>query len=154
MFYNVPGNIVICINNDTNEMIIDEFKNKLCYIIYCNNDWKLKQKKLINNKCIDNCYNDTIYKYEYNNTSIENYDLLNEIICTENKPFEYNNKCIKNCDINDIINNKCILNYKNNKKEDIFIKNIDIGFTSDNYNTSDIDNGEETIIKYANMTIQ
>ena len=86
---------------------------------------------------------------------------ISDIKCTEDEPFELNNKCIKNCNINDIIEKKCILKYKKNKteidnnikEEDIFLSNIEIGFTSENYNTSDLDNGKEAIIKNDKMTI-
>ena len=97
MFDYIPDNAVICIKDtNNNKNIVDQIKNKKCYIIDCDNNWKLKQKKLINNNniCIDNCYNDTIYKYEYNG-----------------KWYEYNGRCYNNC-INGYINNticKCEL---------------------------------------------
>ena len=70
-------------------------------------------------------------------------------------------QCIKNCDISDIIEKKCILKYKKNKieidnnikEEDIFLSNIELGFTSESFNTSDLDNGKEKIIRNNNITI-
>ena len=66
MFTNVPSNIVVCID-EKNTNILSKLPNINCSTIDCSDDWKLKQKKIIsNNNCIDNCKNDTIYKYEYN----------------------------------------------------------------------------------------
>ena len=69
MFYNIQPNFVICIKETDNNEILSEIKNKNCSINYCFDDWKSKQKKLINgtNECIDNCGNELEYKYEYNN---------------------------------------------------------------------------------------
>ena len=67
IFFGVPENIVICLNLNKNickNKIIQQIQNKKCHIIYCSNNWKLKQKKIINNinACAENCDN----KYEYN----------------------------------------------------------------------------------------
>ena len=71
MFTNVPDNIVVCMN-ENNTKIFSELPNINCYTIYCSDDWKLKQKKIINNNnCVDNCNNDTKYKYEYNGKCAE-----------------------------------------------------------------------------------
>ena len=76
MFDNIPNNIVICINvNITNQCIYPKMKDKTCHIIDCTNNWKSKQKKLIynnNRECIENCNNDSLYKYEYNGKCYEN----------------------------------------------------------------------------------
>ena len=75
MFGGVPDNVVICINESNNQnKILPQIKNKTCYTIDCSNDWKSKQKKIINNtdECIDNCDNSTIYKYEYNGKCYDN----------------------------------------------------------------------------------
>ena len=45
MFKNVPKNFVICINETKNDKIISAIPNQNCYINYCNDDWKSKQKK-------------------------------------------------------------------------------------------------------------
>ena len=62
IFYQVPDNIVICINpNLTQNTIFPQIKDKACYNIDCSNDWILNQKKIISetNQCVNNC-NDTI----------------------------------------------------------------------------------------------
>ena len=71
--------------------IVKKLKDKKCPIIDCTNDWKSKQKKIINatNQCIDNCSISTLYQYEYNGKCYSN--------CSYG--FQYNNTII--------INNKC-----------------------------------------------
>ena len=72
MFYNVPENAVICINeNRTMNKIFPQIRDKIkCNIIDCINDWKSIQKKLINdnNQCVESCDN----KYEYNGKCYDN----------------------------------------------------------------------------------
>ena len=101
MFSNVLENIVICINETaTKEKIIPQIKNINCYTIDCSNNWKLKQKKLINiNKhCIESCDNSPQYKYEFNGNCYENcqggflyddnFNALNKCKCELNKCLE------------------------------------------------------------------
>ena len=57
-----------------------------------------------------------------------------------------------------MLENLCILNYKPNDKdgltlEDIMIMNIEKDFISENYNTSNLENGEEDIIKLEKVII-
>ena len=65
MFNNVPGNVVICINESHNvQKILSKITNKKCLVIDCSRDWKSKQKKLINNnnnECIESCDNSSQY---------------------------------------------------------------------------------------------
>ena len=75
MFYNVPNNVVICINESiTKNKIFPQIKNKSCYVIDCSNDWKSKQKKIINNtnECIESCNYSSPYKFEYNRKCYKN----------------------------------------------------------------------------------
>ena len=173
MFYNVPNNIVICINeNITNQKIFPQIKNKTCSIIDCTDNWKSKQKKLISNKdneCIEKCINNSLYKYEYNGkcygNCTYNYYLNNEnnYYCTINSscPNEYpilnekTHECIKT-DIMKIIDN--YINDRNNKEKneieyyDNILKLIENKFT-ENYGTSIIDNGHDEIVETDKMSI-
>ena len=119
MFSNVTKNIAICINENINmekifPQIIDCIK---CYTVVCSNDWKSKQKKIINNtdECIDRCDNCTIYKYEYNGKCYDNcsngflYDnnsnIINKCKCELDKcllcsPVALNNNLCTKCNIN------------------------------------------------------
>ena len=75
MFTGIPQNVVICYNNNSNsDIIFKQIKKIKCYIIDCSEDWKSKQKKILsnNNTCIDNCYKDSKYIYEYNTICYEN----------------------------------------------------------------------------------
>ena len=88
MFDNIPNNIIICINENKTK-IYSEIKLKACYSIDCTNNWKSKQKKLIyknNSLCIENCINNSLYKYEYNGICYDNctngfIDVNNTYIC-------------------------------------------------------------------------
>ena len=78
-------------------------------------------------------------------------------------------ECVKYCSIKDITQNLCVLNYKSEKKDDnnnevnkeeenvkvqdMMIQNIEEGFTSDDYNTSNLENGEDEVIENENMKI-
>ena len=69
MFHQVPDNVVICINENINhETIFEEIQYISCYVLYCMDDWKSKQKKIIydNDECIESCDNSEQYQYEYN----------------------------------------------------------------------------------------
>jgi len=106
MFDNTPNNIIICIN-ENNTKIYSEIKFKACYSIDCTNNWKSKQKKLIyknNSECIENCINNSLYKYEYNGICYDN--------CT-NGFIDINNTYICKCELD-----KCLLcsNVSLNKK--------------------------------------
>ena len=172
MFYNVSNNIVICINiNKSIDKIYKQISNKACSIIDCTNNWKSKQKKIIynNNTCIDNCINNSLYKYEYNGKCYENctyyYYLDNDYNyhCTTNSdcPYEYQklnietNECIK-IDINGIIDN--FINERNNREKNVIeyydsiLDLIEKKFT-ENYDTRKIDNGEDEIIKTDKMVV-
>ena len=75
IFYKVPINVVICINEiNTQSKIFPQIKNIACYIKDCSDDWKSKQKNIINitNNCIDSCDNSSQYPYEYNGKCYEN----------------------------------------------------------------------------------
>ena len=88
IFYDLPENIVICINEDKNKnKILPQITNKSCYVIDCSDDWKLKQKRIINNtnECIQSCDNTIQYKYEYNLKCYEN--------CPNGVLAEEKNKC-------------------------------------------------------------
>ena len=76
MFKDVPTNIIICKNGNVNEYILSEITTIAtiaCRSLYCEDDWKSKQKKLINNnQCIENCDNNLEYQYEYNGKCYDN----------------------------------------------------------------------------------
>ena len=168
MFTNIPENVVICINqNLTEKMILPQIKIKTCPVIYCENNWKLKQNKIINNnECIEKCDINSLYKYEYNGRCYENcsyyyyvdnnniYHCTMEFSCPNEYPKlnEDKNECIKK-DIKDII--KDLTNNETEKisrNEEIdyhynLLQVIEKEFTSENYDTSNLDNGKIEIIE-------
>ena len=105
----------------------------------CTKDYNCpeQQNKLIKekNKCINNCYNDNIYKYEFNNTcykscpettsiSLDN-EYLCEINCPEDMPYEIeNNKCTNECNATNFFKGICKINNNNPTTLDDMIKNI------------------------------
>ena len=141
-----------CYNNCSYYYYID---NNINYKCTNNNSCPNEYNKLIPNKskCIKNCSEDDIYKFEYNNKCYLN---SSEFICTEEKPFQLIDtvECFKYCDIIDIIKNFCILNYEGEiiQEQDLFLENIKIGFISSNV-TLEIDEGKEIILKNNNMTM-
>ena len=132
--------------------------------------------KLIYNKseCINKCDDDETNKYEFKNIcypecpkgtiSSEKNPTYCESICTEENPFKIlsNQECVSYCPIKDIIQNLCILSVyfpNNNKKEkeiklmNIMLKNVEAGLKYNDYNTTNLENGEEDIISIERMTI-
>ena len=82
MFTNV-NNVIICLDRN-NSKIMSQIETIPCYTLDCSDDWKSKQKKIVNDSlCIENCNNIEKYKYEYN------------LKCSEKCPngLLYNNKC-------------------------------------------------------------
>ena len=78
IFNNVPEDVVICINeNNTQNKIYPQIKSKKCFNNDCSEDWKSKQRKVIDK--INNC------ECELNDClSCANLDLgLNKKICTK-----------------------------------------------------------------------
>ena len=71
-------------------------------------------------KCIDNCFNDNIYKFEYNNICY--------MSCPNNTHVGTNNYVCKmdpkDCNGNDFFNNKCIMDDNSLKAKDTIIGNI------------------------------
>ena len=118
MFFNVPENVVICINQDfSEEIILSQIYNIKCYVIDCSNDWKSKQKKIINNnECIESCDISTQYKYEYNGKCYENCSngfLYDNHGNKTNKCKCELDKCLlcKNVALNKSLCTKCNTNY-------------------------------------------
>ena len=76
MFDNLPKNAVICLKEiDTQSKILLKFKSHIrCAAIDCTDDWRSKQKKIINetNQCIESCDKSLQYPYEYNGICYEN----------------------------------------------------------------------------------
>ena len=158
-----------CYENCSYYHYFDENEN----ISYCTNISECAgiYNKLLEDKkeCVSACTKDNEYKYEFrkkchrecpsDSTKEENY--FCKPICNKDKPYEIvkTQECVEKCDYKEIKDKSCILNYKNPIKEDTekiyddLLKNIEDDFTSDNYNTSNLENGNDDIIVLAQMTI-
>ena len=118
LFEGVPDNIVYCIDEINAPNINSILKEKKCSTLYCDNDWKNKQKEmfLVNGK----------YECEISSQIIINYDSSDNIANTElikdnNYCTEYDfyqrkcNDCIINIDVaNSNLTNIIISRYINN----------------------------------------
>ena len=139
--------------------------------------------KLIENKkeCTSNCTNDDIYQYEFkkkcysncpNNTKERENIIISdgiflynkyfcEPICNESSPFEIIplQECVSYCSIEDILKNICVFNYYSTEKDyelkahNIMLNNSENGFISFDYNTSNLEEGNNEIIKFRKMII-
>ena len=159
----------------------DENQNKY----YCTNNKECPKNYiyLIEDKkeCIINCNKYELYKYEFrkkcfqqcpinshnreNSDELEGYSLDKKYfckpICNDTFPLEIldTQECVNYCDIPNILNNSCIINYQGKDEKDkvklfdILLKKTEEIFISPNYNTSDIEYGNNEIIKYKQMTI-
>ena len=131
------------------------------------------------NRCIHNCNNDDIYKYEFKNKCYKECPIIESIISNKTdyyceavciKEYYYKNiqvkYCLKNCDINDLDEISCTFKIfrnktndeKENRKIEIeeknkLIKSVDSRMTSQNFNTSKIDSGEDFALKDDKMII-
>ena len=95
-------------------------------------------------------------------------------ICNEEFRFEMitTQECVKNCDYKYIFDKSCILNYKSQEKEkegeegenksekdeivkalDIILENVESGFTSDDYDTSNLEQGNNEVVELDEMTV-
>lgn len=116
-------------------------------------------------ECINECYEDEIYKYEFKkrchvecpkDTNEINY--FCQLNCTEERPFELVSlqECIESCSIKDYIEGECILNFKSEnetKINDIILRNIDKGFISNEYDTTKLENGQDELIEFGKIII-
>ena len=130
------------------------------------------------NECFISCPSGSIY--QENLSLFFNEEILNgiylknkyrcEVICPEDYPFEMVNtqQCIKKCKTNDIKLKNCIVKFikikteeeqsKNNEineitVEDMILENIEDDLTSGEFNTSDIDGGQDDIIEEKNLKV-
>ena len=156
----------------------DENKN----IFFCTNDFQcpLYYDKLIEDKreCVFNCSENEFYKYEFKNkcymkcpenstkrinvTELKEYNINTKYfckpICIEEYPFEitYLQKCVEKCDIQGIVNESCILNYKENENINIFdllLEVIEDDFISIDFNSTEIKNGFDKNIKFHQLKV-
>ena len=124
-------------------------------------------KYLFQKRCYEICPNNSL---KSENTTIIN-DYYCKPNCSKDYPFEMvlTQECVKNCPINNKMKDLCILNYqiqekqenKNEKEiyeeevevQDILLENFEVGFTSEDYDTSNLDKGEDEVFENEKMKI-
>ena len=162
-FDGIPYSLIICIDNTEliKEIIdIDKYKSIKENGCLSENCTLTKYKYEFQGSCYENCPSNS--KIRENSNELKNF-LLDENyfcqpICNETFPFELilKQECARNCPINSIINGLCILNLINYKNEieyyNIIIKNIENDYTSGNYDTINLDKGQDVIIKTGKIT--
>ena len=116
IFWDTSDNLIVAINNQANKNLIKNELNSLKCISsnLSITNFEDKNKKIIfeTRACINDCLNDEIYKYEYENfcykdCPIGTYSLLNDsnlckskrVECSENYPYLkiLDNSCIDYC---------------------------------------------------------
>ena len=148
LFFEVPDNLNFCIDDtdlESKTKILKQLSNLKCPIKDCSNEWNRKKFRIIyhTDKCIENCFNDEIYKYEYEYFCYSQcpkgtHSLKNDKYLCE----EYPSKCIKqypfinvkdgscsgHCDSEEFFKNICTLNEKDEHSREsiIFIIENDI----------------------------
>ena len=128
------------------------------------------RKMIITNMNLKNDVINNVQKLQFK-WKIILYDwwLFFKPICIEENTFEYifTQEWVKNCPLKDIKQNTCIQNYKNNKTDeskneekeedtkaqDIMLQNIEVGFTSEDYDSSNFENGEDDIFEDEKLTV-
>ena len=100
VFNDVPDNVVVCLNNNSKE-IINQIKNKNCYTIDCSDNWIIYKKNKVNKTgiCFDINNEDILFKYEYNSKYYED--------CIDRNLINHNDN-IKICECNSSICLSCI----------------------------------------------
>ena len=178
-FKGTPTNLTVCTNNNKKELFNNILENNNNCIILITCGGNLSEYKLnTENECLTYDCTKTKYKYEFqykcynecpdNSEKRLNIEELKELtpngeyfckpICNESFPLELitTQKCANNCDINNILEELCILNYLDKGNSfiyDTLLTNIEDYFTSFDYNTSEIENGIDDIMKYKNMNV-
>ena len=169
MFSNVPENVVICIDESKANNIAEYLINhKECFIKDCSDDWKSKQKKKFNNRCVENCDSNSIKKYEYNGTCHENcsyyyyLDNENKYHCTQNETcpntfpilLQDAKECVKTLldelKIYEEINIKTMSENEQIQLYNEVLEKTEKRFTS-GYDTSNIDIGHDDHLSAGNM---
>ena len=133
--------LIICVDRNSTENLIPFLNPNQCVINNCSINLPYNELQLVKGKkiCIDHCFSDQIYKYEFKNYCYDKcpkgtHPMKNntyfceyyEYECIEEYPFliiEYNS-CTEECNCKDFFNDICQLNNNNIKSQSILISNI------------------------------
>ena len=112
IFQDVPENVVICLDGNSDQLKQQIYNKKNCYTEDCSDNWKQNQKKQVNERvCFDTSNNVIIYRYEYERKYYEsctNGVPINTLQISYCKCANNDEKCL-HCSNEPIIdNNNCI----------------------------------------------
>ena len=141
LFYDTDERLIICVDNNLNaEILVPQLSSKKCIIRECNFEKYFKKKIIYDSReCIENCFLDETYNFEYNDFCYDkcpkgthssktnkNICTVNVYECIEEYPFLIieDNKCSQNCNCKDFFYDVCIINNINIYSESVIIENI------------------------------
>ena len=120
----VPANLVICIKEELAPKLFSFLKNRKCTVIYCGENWRKMQKKLIekeNNTCVDICEETVDYLYEYEGKCYKENPIKSTIV-------KQNNIEITEIELNDNkkepLLNKFIYEVNNITEKKLMVENL------------------------------
>ena len=174
------GNHKNCYINCSYYYYLDNDINQLFCTEKMECDGKYNKLILGTRECIDNCskvfqykFRNICYQYcpEGTNTSIIK-PYFCEVICNEQYPLELIDEqiCVNNCTLSQMKKKICLIKYEDNKNEvnetkndkeedevttaqDVILENFNNELMSGNYDTSDLDKGEDEIYEDKKMVI-
>ena len=166
----IPPNKYYTCPSQTDNYYYNVDKKYIClYGKECPNNYKyiIEEKKQCVNDCKNypdfsfgfqkKCYNACPPNISKISDKKENYC---EIICPKELPFELieTQKCVNNCALKQIISNLCVINFKNDNKneeneaQENKVENVRKEITN-GFDTSDIDAGKDIVIQEKDITI-
>ena len=166
----IPPNKYYTCPSQTDNYYYNVDKKYIClYGKECPNNYKyiIEEKKQCVNDCKNypdfsfgfqkKCYNACPPNISKISDKKENYC---EIICPKELPFELieTQKCVNNCALKQIISNLCVINFKNDNKneeneaQENKVENVRKEITN-GFDTSDIDGGKDIVIQEKDITI-
>ena len=171
-YHDKSSGIYYCTENKTCYGPFDKLIYELSECVNKCEENNLNYKYEFRKRCYERCPEGSIKVI--NNTILNDY--FCKPICSEEKPYEYiyTQECAKYCPIKELKQNICIQNYKNGKikeesvsdgeknkekneedtkAQDIMLKNIEIGFVSEDYDTSTLEKGEDDVFEDEKMII-
>ena len=174
MLSQIENNPVICIDINKAYSFYNLLNNLKCITISCRTEWEVIRNEIKNTKCQMEC-NHTIKRYQYEGKCYDTcpkiapyYIFLEELErkifnCVPRCPLEYpfekieTHNCVDSCNLTEREKEICQINYMpndtNNKEvEDKELENIK-NILTNGFNTSDIGNGKNLIIKQRDSTI-
>ena len=141
IFTGISESLIVC-TKSLNEKLMFQLSSDQCLISNCSINLPYEELKLVKDKriCLDYCFSDQIYKYEFKNYCYDkcpqgthpilynktNYCEYYEYECVEEYPFliTEDNSCSEECNCRDFFDDICKVNNNNIKSQSLLISNI------------------------------